>query len=354
MIFIPLLYATQTAVLRKEKWVQLKKHLSHAGYAVAGGIIGILPQLLYWKRVTGSWIYDVGSKWDFLDPHWQVLFGWEKGWFIYTPVTILMVIGLWFIRKHSFYRSVLIFFILNTWVVIAWSDWQYGASYSTRALVQSYALLAIPLAALIQHYISSKWKYALIVLSCFLISLNLFQIWQYNTGLLHYRDMNRKYYGAIFLNPNPTPLQMSLLDTDEILRNENGYKKIYEWNSNEEFILHAGKLDSIMFYQVHPDEISGYTPVSDRWIFVEAEVSSDWGAFDSDIIVQYRLDQFVKERSIRLQNGISRNATWNHVEFYFQIPSGYPSSALHIFAKTNSDQDIRIRDIRIRFLKAIL
>ncbi len=351
MLFIPLLYATHSAVSRKGKWNLVKANIYHVAYAIAGGIFGILPQILYWKYVTGNFIYDVGSKWNFLDPHWRVLFGWEKGWFIYTPVTILMVIGLWFMRKLPLYRSVLIFFILNTWIVIAWSDWQYGASYSSRALIQSYAIMSIPLAAFFQSQLNARWKYGLYLLTAFLIFLNLFQIWQYNNSIIHYQDMNRRYYSAIFLNPDPTPLEMSLLDTDEVLRNEEDFLNIHKWMSSGEYAIHAGIKDSVIIYTAVLQDVDGYNVSEASWIHIEAKVKSAWGAFDSKLTTQIIDDGSIKQRSVRLQNGISIVNEWNQIEYYFKIPGDSADGRLLIWAETRSNQDIRIKDVQVTFLK---
>src|SRR5947207_8981229 len=142
---------TNKRIKKRKKWTFAKKHPLHFFSAIAGGITALLPQLIYWKEVTGSWIYKMGSKWDFLNPHWRVLFGWEKGWFIYTPVTILMVVGLFMLKKAEYKRAVIVFFILNIWIIIAWHDWRFGGSYSCRALTQSLAVMAIPLSALIER-----------------------------------------------------------------------------------------------------------------------------------------------------------------------------------------------------------
>ncbi|MCK5776662.1 MAG: glycosyltransferase family 39 protein, partial [Bacteroidales bacterium] len=93
MLFIPLLWNTQTKEVSKAKWNQVKKYKIHILYAVIFGFIGILPQLIYWKIASGSFIYNVGSKWVFLNPFFRVLFGWESGWFIYTPITIFFILG---------------------------------------------------------------------------------------------------------------------------------------------------------------------------------------------------------------------------------------------------------------------
>jgi hypothetical protein len=78
--------------------------------------------LLYWKYASGHFIFDVGSKWYFLNPWFRVLFGFEKGWFVYTPITIFFVAGWWFMRNQPFKRSVVVFCTLNLWIIMAWSD----------------------------------------------------------------------------------------------------------------------------------------------------------------------------------------------------------------------------------------
>lgn len=224
MLFIPLLWNTQNKEASKQKWLLVKKHWQHVILTFLFGFFGILPQLLYWKAATGHFIFDVGSKWTFLNPFFRVLFGWEKGWFIYTPITIFFIIGLFFIKKYPFKNAVIGFCILNIYIIISWFDWRYGGSYSTRALSQSYPVFALSLAAFVQFISSKKWKAIFYVLGIYLIALNIFQVWQYNENILHYNDMNRKYYSAIYWNAHPTPLDMSLLDTDEFLYDEADYK----------------------------------------------------------------------------------------------------------------------------------
>jgi hypothetical protein len=130
MLFIPLLWQGRGSVGDK-----LRGYPRHVALAMMAAAVFIFPQLLYWKVVTGSWVYELGSKWDFLSPHFRVLLGWEKGWFIYTPVTIAFIAGLFFVREKPWARSVLVFTLLNLWIITAWHDWRYGGSYSARALV---------------------------------------------------------------------------------------------------------------------------------------------------------------------------------------------------------------------------
>ncbi|MCB0765887.1 MAG: glycosyltransferase family 39 protein [Flavobacteriales bacterium] len=214
MLFIPVLWNTHTKEAARAKWTTVRAHRGHVLIAFACGFLAFMPQLIYWRIVTGTWVYDVGSKWDFLNPHWRVLVGGEKGWFIYTPITVLMVAGLFFMRGKPWRKSVLVFTLLNTWLIIAWHDWHYGGSYSSRALVQSYAVLALPFAALLERALASRWKWPVLAASAYLLGVNLFQIKQYNNTVIHYDRMNFAAYRAIYLDADPTPEDRALLSPE--------------------------------------------------------------------------------------------------------------------------------------------
>lgn len=170
-------------------------------------IIPIIPQLIYWKINTGSYIhYSYGEEgFYFLKPHIiQGLLGFRKGWLIYTPMMILALAGFFFTRKKlmKFRFAMIVFVVLNIYVVLSWWCWWYGGSFGLRAFIESYAVLAFPLAALFSAmYVNTKMlkKVLMSVILISFIWLNQFQTSQYITSLLHYDSMNFKTYKAIFL-----------------------------------------------------------------------------------------------------------------------------------------------------------
>ena len=334
MILIPLLWNSETKEKTKEKWQLVKQYKHHLYFLALFGLIGILPQLIYWKYVTGSFVYDVGSAWDFLTPHLRVLVGWEKGWFIYTPITIFFIAGLFFVRKYPFRKAVIYFCLINIYIIIAWRIWRYGGSYSTRALVQSYPVFALAFAAIIERIKPTKWRYAFYVLGLYLIFVNLFQIWQYNKGILHYDHMNRRYYSSIYLNPDPTPLDMSLMDTKDWVRNEQKYKSIELYDSQGKIEIQFPQYSTQTFLELGLMQLN---EAKKEYLKVEAGILINEGMYETYLYSNLESDKISKHDSIRLFNPISMQGIINQYSFYIKVPEHFRDGKLNLFLKSNQD-----------------
>ncbi len=347
MLFIPLLWNTHTKESAREKWALVKQHKKHVVYALVFIFLGVLPQLIYWQIASGFFIYNVGSKWVFLNPFFRVLFGWEKGWFIYTPVTIFFIVGMFYMKKYPFKKSVIWFCLLNIWIIISWFDWRYGGSYSTRALSHSYPVFALPLAAFVEYINGKKWRYLFYALGMYLIGVNLFQIVQYNRTILHYDDMNRRYYTSIYMNPHPTPLDMSLIDTNDYLSNEKGYI--------EQVLVH---IDTVRHLQVSsntpiallnttilPDSI--YKPAKEAWLKIEAEIKIDKGFSESYLNSELKIGNSVKHNRVRLFSPISIQGGTNEYSFYIKLPDCSHRDRLQLYIRSGSDFDGKVNKIKV-------
>ncbi len=332
IFLIPLLWNTHNRSAASFKWKLVRNNRAHIFLAVAGGLAGILPQLLYWKVVTGSFIYDVGSKWVFLNPWFRVLTGWEKGWFIYTPVTLLFVGGLFFIRNYVFRYSVLIFCLLNIWIVISWDEWQYGASYATRALVQSYPVFALPLAAAVERISRLRLWYLLLAISAYLTGVNLFQVWQYNRTILHYSDMNRRYYSRIYLNPDPTPLDMSLLDTGDWPGTEKGFKRQLLLSDTCGHMLQLKGGEGIEISEVLlPTGSSG----KDQWLKISIQLTPPFNSWRSWLCLRLIAAATFKETKLRLDNPVGSAS--GAYACYMRVPATFKNPVLRAEIKSDFD-----------------
>jgi hypothetical protein len=180
----------------------------------------ILPQLMYYKYVTGNYIvFSYGSKEKFYFNNFHlfdVLFSFRKGWLIYTPMMIFSLYGIWLMRKHfsnTFGFVLLVFIPLYIYIISSWWCWWYGGSFSQRSLIDLYPLLSLPLAHVlneIQNSIKIKKMVAYAFLSFFLF-LNLFQTLQYKYNFIDYDAMTFKEYVKVFGSLKASSVDTSLL-----------------------------------------------------------------------------------------------------------------------------------------------
>jgi hypothetical protein len=149
----------------KERLRFLTLHLRQLVWMIPGGFLILLPQLLYWKEMTGKWIYYSYSEEGFI--YWnqprllEVLFDVQNGLFLYSPLVLLMVIGAVYglvVKKYQGAGAVIIFAVI-TYVFASWWTWWFGGAFGHRCYVEYYALLAFPLGGL-YHYVSSRWPLA--------------------------------------------------------------------------------------------------------------------------------------------------------------------------------------------------
>jgi hypothetical protein len=351
MILIPILWGTQTKELSAEKWKLVKDHKVHVYFLAVFGFLAVLPQLIYWKLAAGTFFFEVPSRWDFLNPHFRVLFGWETGWFIYTPVAIFFIVGLFFIKKYPFGKSVIVFCLLSIYIVISHHDWRYGATYSCRALSHMYPVFALPFAAFIERIRVTRMKYLFLVLGLYLIGVNLFQLKQYNQTVLHYRDMNRKYYFSIYLNPHPSPLDMSLLDTNDRLSDERSYNRIALLNSDTSSnITIPENSEKVLFESKVGYALSKKIPAS-SWLKIELEINiKNPGIWGSYIYSELKKSDSVKQNRIRIINPITRYGQDNDYAFYVMIPPYFNNSDFKLYIRSSSPFNEDLKKISVQYL----
>jgi hypothetical protein len=129
---------------------------------------------------------------------WKGLFGFQKGWFVYSPLMLLIFPGIYFMNKRvpELKWSVIIVTLLYVYITLCWWNWWYGGSFGQKSLIPLYAMLAVPIACFISKALvkSAATKYSLIAAVTFFILLNIFQTYQYEYGALHGDAMNSSLY----------------------------------------------------------------------------------------------------------------------------------------------------------------
>ena len=168
-----------------------------------------VPQLVYWKVVTGSWLfysYGDDERFFFNDPKIiEVLFGWRKGWLIYTPAMVFSVVGLFMLpwRRKDFSIGIITFFVLQIFIISSWWCWWYGGSFGMRPMIDVYGIMAIPFAVFLQWLFENKRlavKIPVLLIFIWLTFRSAFNTVRYYSDTIHYEAMTREAYFDTYWN----------------------------------------------------------------------------------------------------------------------------------------------------------
>jgi hypothetical protein len=172
--------------------------------AVALATIPMICQLLMYKLQTGNfiiWSYGKGERFDFLNPKLEeVLFGYAKGLFPYTPVCLLSSIGFisLFKRSKSQFFCFLIYMAVNAYIISSWWSWNYGLTFGARAFIASLPVFIFLLALLLTD--SKLLLRAVVVAFIVLFAvMNFIRMYQAEKGILDldFRTTRQSYWKTL-------------------------------------------------------------------------------------------------------------------------------------------------------------
>src|SRR5690606_18227397 len=159
--------------------------------------------IFYYLQVGKPWVYAYSdAKLILSEPHFiKVLFSYRKGLFVYTPITFIAILGLFFLIKKNKFQAItwLLAFVVFTYILSSWSWWWYGGSFGMRPFIELFPLFTILLAILVQAFKKIYFKGVLILLLLLLCRVNFIQAYQYRHYILHWEIMNKEAYWKVFL-----------------------------------------------------------------------------------------------------------------------------------------------------------
>ena len=356
-------YGLQRLTALPQRLTFFKKHWLQILFIVIAGCVTVAPQILYWRFNTGLWFYNGYEDhiFTFLKPQiLNGLFSYRKGWLIYTPLMLLSLAGFFTprIRNAGLFYAVFGYFIINLYIVFSWDTWWYASSFSCRALVQSYALLAFPLASFLLYIESLKpplkaLVYLFIVLC---IALNQFQAWQYQHEILPRDETTKTYYWKVFGKTQITdPHIKRFLDIDEALPVGKTFTAVVLSGVCTDLaskVIVGNSFGPAEIFKVNNANLS---TLSEKWVNVEARVKSS-----GDLCMPWHeaLLVFTAERNgkpIKWSNmrfqGFIQPEIWDKVGYEVQLPVLQAGDDLKAFIWNQGPDTIFERCIELRLLK---
>lgn len=202
VLFVPFLYESG-----KDFFYSVKGLLNRNAFYYSIGLLllFVVFQLLIWMRFENTLFSDRYAAYGFnwLHPHlFEVLFGFEAGLFVYTPLCFLFLLGVFPVFRESKYRFMVIFGFLAVLIYFfsAYSAYTYFDGLGIRVLVDYYAVFALLGAKLFMHFNEKLVLFTSVLIPALvLVLINLVYTYQSSAGILLRSGMNFEKWSYVFL-----------------------------------------------------------------------------------------------------------------------------------------------------------
>ncbi|MEM6397694.1 MAG: hypothetical protein AAF741_15200 [Bacteroidota bacterium] len=373
-------------------------------------------QLLYYKYALDTWWVNgyAGHSFDWPPHLYECLIGYRRGWLVYTPLAAFMLLGIvqLFRRGSRWAWPILTFTFCNCMLLFSWHLWNYGSTFGSRPVVQSYAILALPLGLLayslwqqVEKIGSSRknstreslpaddsqaglnsrnngsiaapslseraggedqtphFSYFLKLFICTsaggFIALNLFQTWQYEQRIIPMDLNNRTHYWHNFLATELDRHNYRFLFTNEKLP----ARKSYDWQTlatSDSAVLLPGQGENFREYHTfYRQEInaSAATKFSGAWTrtrldFAHLPDPQEWENEPVLIFEVTRPDTPEPVRWTRIYlPAIINNPARDTVEIDMQLPTLQAGDTWQVYQWNPSADSTRVYESGVYVLK---
>jgi hypothetical protein len=327
----------------------------------------LLIPVILWHYTTGHWfVYQYGEeRLHFLHPHfYSILFSYNRGWFLYTPVALISLIGiydLWKKNKIVYYWTIL-FFLIFIYISSCWWDWYYASKCGQRIFVELYPLIAILLLFLF-NLVQNKRLIRIILSTVLLLftGLNIFQSYQhalfifpatYITRDIYWDSFPRLYPTARVYLPQEAVIGCKSFFTD--MEKPEGWENL--WTLRGPFGF-SGKHCSLITRK-HPYSVGRYETLAplftsnNRVIKVSAMVWSLDRNSGSTLVAETRSgDQKLSYNSFYLAPFVHADQ-WTPIEAAFYVPRDIPANSIVkiYFFNNKGSPPLFMDDMKIDFL----
>jgi len=292
--------------------------------------------MLLWYWQTGHWIvYSYGEEgFNFLKPHFfQILFSFNKGWFVYTPLALVAMLGflyLFFENRFRFFWG-LLFLMIFVYVTSSWWAWHYTSTFGQRVFIDIYPFVAILLGysfALVHK--KKVLKFAWIALIAILSVLNGVQFYQHYTFVFPPGTVDFRQYKDSFFRLVPAPRVH--FPEDKIIKRDvlsNDFEKDYGW------LNYASVTDTLAFEGKYSSRaglaneysIGLYEPIKKHlstdfgWVKVSCQVFSNQKYSKAKMVIDVESEgKSIDYKPFYLRE-VNRRNKWTYLEFAFKLPA---------------------------------
>ena len=237
LLIVPFLFSSFTEF--KEKLILLiKNHRLSLFYAISVMVLVVSIQLWNtYDQIGEIKMNTYSDEWfsEWKTPHFgDVLFGYNKGFFVFAPIMFLMFPGFYFLFKKG--RNLFFGVIFTSFIVVyfvsSWHAWEYGVGFGMRPLIDFLPLFSIPIAFLFNE-INKFLRPFLIVVSIALVYAYQFFQYQILNSILDVGEIKKEYFWDVFLKDGERFRWSYAFTYDEIDRSQVKIEKSIKIDQNK-------------------------------------------------------------------------------------------------------------------------
>ncbi|MEO8172525.1 MAG: hypothetical protein ABI581_05565 [Sediminibacterium sp.] len=349
-LLIPTLWGISSGADLKKRKAFIIGHYKYFFVLIGCFLLTILPQFMYWKWASGDWfVHTYGQEgFDWLRPHIiKGLISYRAGWLVYTPAMILSITGFVFLYRsyRSVFWSTAIFGVCFLYICFSWREWWYGASLGQRAIIQSYPVLCLPLAALLDA-VRKKNKIVLTgLIACFIITCVFYNLWlthqAHRGGLFMGGQTTRSYFWASLGRWQVPKETLTLLDNKEVFRGDTGKAVEIFSMPREQRLDKDTQSTHDLFFMTHP----GKKWLRARAIFSTPQKEWDVWKMPQFNIKFYRGTDLCKVNFIRVSRVLGDGET-AMLHFDASIPDSCTKASVSVW-NAGSEKQLIIKNITV-------
>ncbi len=309
--------------------------------AVAYSVLLLAVPVTIWFVQTGTpFVYSYGGeKLDFFRPHMlSILFSFNRGWFLYTPLALVSLAGLVALFRENRYRFYWLagFLLLFIYVASCWWVWYYASKCGQRVFVDLYALVALLLLFLYGSIRTSVARRMLTALIVVLVALNLFQFYQHTRWIFPPWNITGAIYRDAFFSLSR---QARVYIPEEAVSEKETLANDMEKDAGPNWMNPGTRTDSVSFQGTWSSRADRRIPYSigletaidslfrtpNRLIRVEAYVFAPREKTEATLVVDYQVaGRSVSYNQVILEPYVKPDR-WTRIEAAVYVPRELPA-----------------------------
>jgi hypothetical protein len=351
-----------------EKSKEFTKLFLHSGKVIVffscliGALLIFGQSFMYYIQTGKWWVYSYGDEgFNWFEPHvMDMLFSYRKGLFVYAPILLFSIPGIWVLSKRqSPYWSITWLFLMFSFLYVSssWWYWAYGGSFGMRPFIDAYPLFILPIAAFFEfvcRYLVSK---IVVIAGAILLAVfQLFQTYQYITNVLPYEFITKEKYWHLFLKHSHQFQYVYPPDNEFRLPKQPGTVYFETALIGQDSIIELSSIGEAKAdrFEIIAREWAAVIPLDTLkdtlYAEVSAEINMEECDSDASLVTAFQEDwkAYFWERNY-LVHQITQKNNWSAVRFILPLPNYRPPlSFFTISLHNNNTSKIQARKLRVR------